>query len=98
VFVEGFMRTTFFFSVLAALTLAGCRDEGGVPGPDNRVQTERGTPGATPKRNPTHTDSYRETSVPHEGDNLDRGVSLDNDPRRNAPGAETGDGTGKETR
>jgi hypothetical protein len=72
--------------LVAALIVAGCNNEQGVPGNDSRVQTGRGTPGATPKQEFTVTNSNEGTSVPREGGNLDRGASRDNDPARNAPG------------
>lgn len=72
--------------LLAALAVAGCNNEKGVPGPDSRVQTGRGTPGATPKQEFTVTNSNEGTSIPREGGNLDRGATRDNDPSKNAPG------------
>ena len=69
-----------------SLAFVGCNNEQGVPGNDSRVQTERGSPGATPNQEFTVTNSNMGTSVPREGGNLDRGVTRDNDPSRNAPG------------
>ena len=86
------------------LALTGCNNERGVPGRDDRVQTERGTPGATPNQQFTLTNSNEGTSVPREGGNLDRGVTKDNNPIQNAPGTDgkaldaSGSGTGKDTR
>jgi hypothetical protein len=88
------------FAAIAALLVAGCDNERGVPGRDDRVQTGRGNPGATPNQEFTVTNSSQQTSVPREGGNLDRGVTRNNDPSLNAPGSngkalnESGTGTG----
>lgn len=64
----------------------GCNAERGVPGHDSRIQTDRGTPGATPNQKFTVTNSNEGTSVPREGGSLDRGATLSNNPAQNAPG------------
>jgi hypothetical protein len=97
------MQKTFLLMAVA-VSLTACRNERGAPAPDGRVQTERGTPGATPNQQFTTTNSNQGTSVPREGGNLDRGVTKSNDPLRNAPGTKgqaldaSGTGTGKDTR
>ena len=97
------MKNTLLLAA-AVLALMGCNNERGVPGRDDRVQTERGTPGATPNQQFTLTNSNEGTSVPREGGNLDRGVTKDNNPIQNAPGTDgkaldaNGSGTGKDTR
>ena len=89
---------------LSLLALVGCSQERGVPGRDDRVQTDRGTPGATPNQQFTLTNSNEGTSVPREGGNLDRGATKDNKPLENAPGTggkaldASGDGRGSETK
>jgi len=74
------------FALLTIGVLVGCGNNEGVPGRDDRVQTGRGTPGATPNRQLTVSNSSQQTSVPRPGGSLDRGVTLSNDPARNAPG------------
>ena len=97
------MRNTLLLAA-TLLAWAGCNNERGVPGRDDRVQTERGTPGATPNQKFSPTNSNMGTSVPREGGNLDRGVTKDNNPIQNAPGPDgkaldaSGSGTGKETK
>jgi hypothetical protein len=97
------MQKTFFLTSIV-LALIGCGKEQGVPGRDDRVQTARGTPGATPNQEFTLTNSNEGTSVPRDGGSLDRGATRDNKPIQNAPGTDgkaldaSGTGTGKETR
>jgi len=72
----------------AALAVVGCNNEKTVTGRNNRLQTESGNKGAAPNQSLTVSNSSQQNSVPREGGNLDRGVTKDNDPSRNAPGAE----------
>lgn len=99
----GKMKELFKYSglaIAAAGLLVGCDNERGVPGRDDRVETGRGTPGATPNQQFTVTNSSQGTMIPREGGNLDRGVSRDNNPAANAPGprgtALDQQGTGRE--
>jgi hypothetical protein len=97
------MRHTLCLATIV-VALLGCRNEKGVPGRDDRIQTGRGTPGATPNQEFSNTNSNMGTSVPREGGNLDRGATRDNIPNQNAPGTggkaldTRGTGTGSETR
>jgi hypothetical protein len=90
--------------MIGTTALVGCNKDQGVPANDSRVQTGRGTPGATPNQQFTVTNSNQGTSVPREGGNLDRNVTKDNDPVRNAPGPDgtalgpQGGGTGSSTK
>ena len=78
------MKRDLFF--IGLLLVAGCNNEKGVPGRDDRVITGQGSKGATPNQEFTVTNSSQQTSVPREGGNLDRGTTRNNDPIRTAPG------------
>jgi len=95
------MKTLILLGAIS-FAVTGCNNERGAPGRDESIRID--APVATPSQPVTPGKTNQGLSVPREGGNLDRGVTLSNNPAQNAPGPsgqaldKQGSGFGKDTK